>query len=242
MFDTLGTITLTTVFAVLVGTLVGNAAVGARNKMRLFGLAALWGVATVALAAGGAFAPTATGPVPAPLLAFGAATAVLIGLFAGSPGFREALLGLPLSVLVGLNVARVFGFFFLLLYATGRLSAPFAQSAGYGDVLVSGFAAVLAIRLATRGDRATTMVAIWNAFGALDLLAALILAALSSPGTPFRLFTEGAGTEAMTTLPWALIPTLLVPLYLLVHLAIAVKVSHAGLPRHASLPGAGAAA
>ena len=65
------------------------------------------------------------------------------------------------------------------------------------------------------------VIAAWNAFGAFDLFMAISLGALSSPGTPFRVFTEGPGTVVMSTLPWVLIPTTLVPLWLLVHLTIA---------------------
>ena len=76
------------------------------------------------------------------------------------------------------------------------------------------------------------LIAAWNAFGALDLFAAILLGALSSPGTPFRLFTEGPGTVVMATLPWVIIPTTLVPLWLLVHLTVARRLR--------SVPGIGA--
>jgi len=74
------------------------------------------------------------------------------------------------------------------------------------------------------------LIAAWNAFGALDLFTAILLGALSSPGTPFRLFTEGPGTVVMATLPWVMIPTILVPLWLLVHLTIARRMRAA--PAH----------
>ena len=57
----------------------------------------------------------------------------------------------------------------------------------------------------------------------LDLVAAVSLGGLSAPGTPFRVFTDGAGSAAMASLPWVMVPTMLVPLYLLIHLTIAVK-------------------
>lgn len=64
---------------------------------------------------------------------------------------------------------------------------------------------------------------VWNALGALDLVVAVSLGLLSAPGTPFRVFTEGPGTLAMTALPWIMVPAMLVPLYLLIHLTIAAK-------------------
>jgi hypothetical protein len=42
---------------------------------------------------------------------------------------------------------------------------------------------------------------------------------------PFRVFSEGPGTLAMTALPWVMVPAILVPLYLLIHFTIAFKLS-----------------
>ena len=67
------------------------------------------------------------------------------------------------------------------------------------------------------------VISIWNAFGALDLVVAVTLAALSAPGTPFRVFTDPPGTGVMTTIPFIGVATMLDPLYLLTHLTIAVK-------------------
>ena len=64
---------------------------------------------------------------------------------------------------------------------------------------------------------------VWNALGALDLIVAVALGVLSAPGTPFRVFTEEPGTAAMTALPWIMVPAILVPLYLLIHLTIAAR-------------------
>jgi hypothetical protein len=59
--------------------------------------------------------------------------------------------------------------------------------------------------------------------GRIFTVNAITLGALSAPGTPFRVFTEGPGTTAMNTLPWIMVPTMLVPLYLLIHFTIAAK-------------------
>jgi hypothetical protein len=53
-----------------------------------------------------------------------------------------------LPVLVGVNAARLGGVFFLLLYADGRLSAPFAPSAAFGDMITGALAIPLAAVLA----------------------------------------------------------------------------------------------
>jgi hypothetical protein len=58
---------------------------------------------------------------------------------------------------------------------------------------------------------------LWNAFGTLDLIAAVFLGVTSANGSPLQLFHAGAGSGAVTLLPWALIPAVLVPFYLITH-------------------------
>ena len=62
-----------------------------------------------------------------------------------------------------------------------------------------------------------------DAFGSLDLIVAIVLGLLSAQGTPFRVFTEDPGALAMSTLPWTFVPSMLVPIYLFIHFAIAAK-------------------
>ena len=87
--------------------------------------------------------------------------------------------------------------------------------------------------VAFKGNLPRPLLIAWNAFGTLDLFAALAFGALSAPGTPFQVFTESPGTLAMGTLPWVVVPTLLVPVYLMTHLAIAVRLRSVGSERTA---------
>jgi hypothetical protein len=183
----------------------------------------VWGGIILAIAALGGFAPGATGPVPAPVLAFVGLLALLLGGWFLVPQFRNILLSVPVPALIGLNAMRLGGVFFLVLYADGRLSAPFAPAAGWGDILVAGLVIPLAAMVTSRADERSVVLTLWNAHGAIDLMVAGSLGLLSAPGTPFRVFTEGPGTLAMTTMPWIMVPTMLVPLYLLIHLTIAAK-------------------
>lgn len=102
---------------------------------------------------------------------------------------------LPLPALVGLNAERLGGIFFLLLYADGRVSAPFAPAAGLGDMTAGALAIPLAAMLALGLDTRQVWLSIWNVLGALDLVVAVSLGVLSAAGTPFRIFTEGPGTQ-----------------------------------------------
>jgi hypothetical protein len=221
VIDMIGAVAATAVYAILVALLVGFSPVGRPTKLAAVAAAVMWGGIVVVTAALGGFAPGATGPVPGPVFASAGLLALLLGAWSLLPGFRSALLSVPLPALVGLHAGRLGGVVFLILAADGRLSGPFAPVAGAGDMLVGALAVPLAA-IAARGARPAWL-GVWNVLGALDLAVAVALGALSAPGTPFRVFTDGPGTLAMTALPWVMIPTMLLPLYLLMHLTIAVK-------------------
>jgi hypothetical protein len=141
------------------------------QKLTAVAIAGLWIGLAIALAGTGAYADVAT-PVPA------------IGLMAGLPvvaaaiaaltsaKVRETLMALPVPLLVGLNIMRILGAFFLLLAAQGRLSGPFPQSAGWGDVIVGIAAVPLMLAVARDIVRHRGALLAWNVFGALDLIAA----------------------------------------------------------------------
>ncbi|MGH6969878.1 MAG: hypothetical protein ACREEN_12325, partial [Stellaceae bacterium] len=132
-----------------------------------------------------------------------------------SPAFRRTVLALPTELLIGLNAYRVLGVFMLLLGVEGRIAGPFPYSAGLGD-MIAGVLAVPVVLALSRGSSRLVPLA-WNWFGALDLVLALALGMTTAPG-PLQLFNTGLdGKFAMLTLPWSLIPTVLVPFYLILH-------------------------
>jgi hypothetical protein len=94
----------------------------------------------------------------------------------------------------------------LVAAATGVMSGPFPYAAGIGDVLTGAFALAVA-RVAARKPNDVRVLE-WNIFGTLDLVVAVSLGATYA--------TSGASI-AMTTLPWSVIPLVLVPTYLIGH-------------------------
>jgi len=231
MLDLIGAFGLGAVLVADLAVLVGLAALRPAEKGIAFAAASIWTIAIVAMATTGAFAPGVMGPIPAPPLVFAVLAIAGVAGWLWSERFRNALLSLPLAALVGVNAFRIGGVFFLIAHAQGRLAAPFALSAGWGDIITGIVAIPLAAMAAAKKPPPNWVLAVWNVFGALDLLAALTLALLSAPGTPFRLFMEPPGSELMTTFPWAGVATLLVPLYLLTHLTVAVRLSRSSRPR-----------
>jgi hypothetical protein len=223
MLDIMGAIFATALCSTVVGVLIGLSRAHAVTRLAGFAAATVWLGITAAVAALGGLAPGVLGPIPGNLLPFAGLLALLFGGWYFVPQFRSALLSVPLPALVALNVGRLGGLFFLLLHADGRLSAPFALAAGVGDMVTGALAIALAATLILGFEMRRTWLRIWNAFGALDLVVAISLGLLSAPGTPFRVFTEGPGTQAITNVPWVFNPAMLVPIFLLVHFVIATK-------------------
>src|SRR5205807_4231382 len=168
-----------------------------------------------------------TNPVGPPLIgsviaAPPVATAVAAAL---SHSVRATLLAMPLPLLVGLNVWRIGGGFFLLLAIDGRLGGPFPHSAGWGDVITGALALPVAW-LALRGQ-GKALIWTWNAFGMLDLVAALAFGIISANGSPLQIIHAGAGSDAVQMLPWPLIPTVLLPMFLIVHAVVFAQLASA---------------
>jgi hypothetical protein len=186
----------------------------------------VWTASIVAAAQKGHLTPGTPGLVIQPPAIFAVFALVLSIAWVFAPQFRRAMLSIPLQALVGLNALRVLGVFFVIQYFTHELAAPFGPVAGIGDTIAGLVAIPLAFSIA-RGSFSKSSVAWWNAFGALDLFTALALGALSQGGVPFRLFFGEPGLTVMTQLPAVIVPTILVPIYLLIHLTIAYRLGRA---------------
>ena len=177
-----------------------------------------WFLLILSLGAAGAFVPPAGVP-PFPL-AIGVAAPLLL-FFAWlrlSASFRAFVLALDLRLIAGMQAWRWAGLGFLFLYAYKVLPAPFALTAGLGDMAIGIAAPWMILGLVRRPAFAASAAFVrWNVLGILDLVVALSLGAASgilATGAP------GAITTApMQTLPLLIIPAFLVPLFLMLHSA-----------------------
>jgi hypothetical protein len=110
--------------------------------------------------------------------------------------------------------------FFLLLAAEGRLAGPFPYFAAGGDI-ITALVALPMMRLASAPSGAhTSAIMAWNLFGIADLVLAITLGVTSAEGSPLQVFHTPPGSEAMQQLPWSFVPTVLVPLWLILHAII----------------------
>jgi len=216
MLELIGTTVLTAVIAVILYAVMTMMPLSPVQKLTTVTIAGLWIGLAIALATTGIYAVAAT-PVPAvgimvalPLIAIGAAAL-------SSSGVRATLLALPVPLLLGLNALRILpGAFILLLASQGKLSGPFPQSAGWGDIIV-GVIAIPLMLVATRNFAGSRALLAWNILGTLDLMEAVALGVLSAPGSPLQIFGGAVGSTGMWSLPWSSVPTLLVPFYFITH-------------------------
>ena len=233
LFEILSTAEMTANAAMLVTVVALAFATTIRGRFAVAAVLAAWFVLVLAMGATGALdGQIGVGP-PRIAVAMIVPLVLLCLTFFRFESIRAALFAIPLPALVAANVARVLGVDFVLLYAADRLPAPFAPSAGWGDIFVGVTALPVAWALARSGARARALVTIWNVIGVADLVLALTFGATSTPG-PFQIFSAPPDGVSMTSLPWLLIPGFLVPIYLALHVAIFYRLSQARAASSAS--------
>jgi hypothetical protein len=212
MLDTLGIVVIGSITATLLVAILSTIRVSFGSRLIVAASAGVWVGVAIAVTAAGKLPPLAfLGLFSFPFL--------VAALFAAIPATRAVLAEIPVPLIVSLNALRVVGFLFILLALAGRLGGPFPYVAAVGDMLTALFALPVA-RLAARTGPNHPEVMAWNAFGMLDLLVAVSLALLSNNGFPLQLIHAGAGSDAIVTLPWSLVPLVLVPTYLIGHCVV----------------------
>jgi hypothetical protein len=229
MLDFIGLIITTALMVLVVNTLIVFIDASRAAKVTLAAIIGIW----IGLAAAVAQAGWLSIARPIPVVGLFVAVPILAAALAATwPAAREAMLSIPMPVMVALNVVRVFAVLFLMLAAHGRLTGPFPHSAAWGDI-VTGVAAVPVLWLLKgNGVRHTTAIGAWNLFGAADLVLAIAFGIASAEGSPLQIF-PGPGSEAMQHVPWSFVPTVLVPIWLILHAIIAVQLRRAKMARTA---------
>ena len=104
-----------------------------------------------------------------------------IGLWL-SGSIASLVSAIPLPWIVAAQIYRVGGGIFLVLWADGRLPWQFALPAGIGDVTTGCFAVVVAALLAQKAAGARRAAYVWCLFGIADLVVAVMMGGMTSPG------------------------------------------------------------
>lgn len=211
MLDVIETIVTATALAVLLAAVVLTLPIGLARRLAVAAAGGAWvGVAIEVAASGHLAAPGVLGAL------FALPLAAAAGLALAFPAVRSAMLAIPVPLVIALNFFRLLGVQFLILASVGRLGGPFPYSAGWGDIVVGALAIPVAM-LAARVPANDARILAWNTLGTLDLVTAVGLGVISANGSTLQLIHAGVGSAAMQTLPWSLVPTVLVPLYLIGH-------------------------
>jgi len=180
----------------------------------------VWIVGTVVLAASGVLA---TNDLLMPVLIIIPVAGFALA-YQTNPAFRSTVLALDTGILVILHSWRMLGLGFVFLYAYDVLPGLFAWLAGLGDALAAVGATLIGIKL-LRGSVVTKQaLQLWNSFGLLVfLIAATVGMALRSSWSGSEITTD-----PMAFLPLSLIPTLVVPFYMITHLIIFLQLREHG--------------
>lgn len=167
-----------------------------------------------------------------PTVLFGLLTPLIIAAIAlwlfGS--VASLVSAIPLHWLVAAQFYRVAGGIFLVLWADGRLPWQFALPAGVGDVMTGCVAVIVAILLAQGAAGARRAAYAWCLFGIADLVVAITMGAMTSPG-PLHILALEAPNLLVTSYPLVMVPTFAVPLALFLHGAVLWRLRRRTAPR-----------
>jgi hypothetical protein len=158
-------------------------------------------------------------PSAVPLLPFALVLPVAIGLVSLMRSERIAAAADTASQgwLIGLQIYRIIGANFVVLWALGgAIPGVFAIPAGFGDMLVGALALPVAFYVASGAAGGRTAGVAWNILGIADLVLAVSLGFLSSPG-PLQIIALDQPNVLATTYPTVMTPAFAVPLSLILH-------------------------
>ena len=176
-----------------------------------------WLLLTGALAAGGLVSDFSS--FPPRVMPIIVASLVIVIVIAASPLGGKIMSRSPLAFLVGFHVFRVaVEVVLFLLERAGIVPVQMSFEGRNWDIL-AGLTAPLVALLIARKALPNWGLLLWNLVS-LGLLTNIVVIALLSMPTPFRVFLNEPANTFITTLPYIWLPTLLVPAALFGHLLV----------------------
>ncbi len=177
-----------------------------------------WEIVAQYVGAANTYLATIENPPAVPTILFGLLIPLAVAAIVlwRSESTAKLVFAIPLHWLVAAQIYRVGGGIFLVLWADGRLPWQFALPAGIGDVATGIVAVVVAARLAQNVVGAERAAYAWCLFGVADLVVAITMGAMTSPGLPHLLALD-APNLLVTAYPLVMVPTFAVPLALMLH-------------------------
>ena len=152
--------------------------------------------------------------------------AAFLAFYALSSRLRGFVLSQDIRTLTMLQHWRVIGFAFLPLTFFGVLPGLFAWPAGLGDVAIGLAAAFVVARIVRDPAWATSAGLVrFHLLGLLDFAVAIATAGLSAGAFP-SLIADGITSAPLDVWPLNLFPSFLVPIFIILHLSVLLKVRH----------------
>src|SRR5499427_11167637 len=143
-----------------------------------------WQAVAQYLGSANTYLATIENPPAVPTILFGLLIPLAVATIAlwQSESIARLVSAIPLHWVVAAQVYRLGGGIFLMLWADGRLPWQFALPAGIGDVATGLVAIVVSIMLAQGAPGARRATFAWCLFGIADLVVAITMGAMTSPG------------------------------------------------------------
>ncbi|HSM37660.1 MAG TPA: hypothetical protein VK837_14760 [Longimicrobiales bacterium] len=188
-----------------------------RERNVVLTLVAVWFAAAAIVGLSGVYEGART-----PVIGGSNAALVVLSLLAIwlVPAIREGVRAIPLRWLILFHLTRFVGIAFLVMHANGVIPSEFAITAGWGDIAVAVLALVVAFALVPIRSRGSWWAVLaWNVFGLVDILYVL------RTGIGLGL-ADPAQMTWITRFPMSLVPTFIVPLVLVTHVLIFVRLWH----------------
>ena len=180
---------------------------------RILVITALWFL--VALAAG-AFGFVAALKPPLPQVILFGLTVLLLLLFWQLSSFQSWALAVDLRALLLIHLTRFVGIYFLILYGRGELPYAFAVPGGWGDIIAAVSVTLLLLFSSLKIRLPRSLYLLWNLFGTIDIFMVVIAAIRSALKEPQTL-------DALLKLPLSLLPTFNVPLIIITHIVLFIR-------------------
>lgn len=195
-----------------------------RQKTVVAGVVAIWFAAAAFIGSEHLLVNSGGGLIPPIALTAVVPVAVFLALYLMSAGFRRFVLAQDIETLTMLQHWRVIGFVFLPLYFYGALPGIFAWPAGLGDLAIGLAAPLVIMRLRADPGAATSAALVrYHYLGLLDFAAAIVTAGLTA-GAFASLAPDGLTSGAMDVWPLNMFPSFVVPLFIILHLSVLLKV------------------
>ena len=185
------------------------------SAMYLFG----WSILMSILAINEVFVASSLSVIPSISIVLGITLPIIIGLLLVkiSTTLEAVINALPNHFLIGIQVYRLLGGVFLILYLLDKLPGQFALPAGIGDVIVGTLAPLVGYFLVKNYSWSKNLAIAWNIFGILDLVVAITCGFLTSPGR-LQLLSLDNPNIFVTAFPLVLVPVFAVPLSIVFHI------------------------